>query len=76
MKTRRDFLTDLLRGVAGAALSSIIQWMPSPAAKDAGVITPCEVVEDFSDIIYQITPEDTPLYYIAGSSNHHTWMLP
>ena len=38
---------------------------------------PPEKPEDFADVIYQITPEDSPLYSLAETRrfNEHSWLV-
>lgn len=67
MLTRRALLSRTAHAFAGAALASMMRWWPKQEEE-------LELEEDVNDIIYQITPDDSPLMTIAFGYGDHVWV--
>lgn len=67
MLTRRALLSRTAHAFAGAALASMMRWWPKQEEEP-------ELEEDVTDIIYQITPEESPLMTIAFRYGDHVWV--
>lgn len=71
MITRRSLLARALGVVAGASLAAISRWMPAISKPRVDEEPP-----DIVDVIYQLTPEDSPLCMMADGSAcmTHSWV--